>query len=548
MPRLYREAPLASIWEGSGNVMSLDVLRALTRSPRSLEVFLDEVEQAARRRRAPGRARRAAEGPVHRPRHARAARAARRRRHGAVPAGLAARAQRPRGGRRRLLRVAAGRRRRPRVRHAAGGHRLRGDHRALARARLSAHARSVGDTAAGLPLSYAHTHELPAGPHLRHPHRRQRELVRRPVLPDLLAVHRLLPRRCSAARRRPPTLVAVAGALGYFASLILHELGHALVARRLGHRRSRASTCGPSAGSRACAASPQSAGEEFKIAAAGPVVTLALFALCLGGGHRARQQRAPSPTWRCRAAALTTTPALALLGWLGFINAALFVFNLVPAFPLDGGRIAHARDLVAHRRPQPRDARDRARRPGASRCCSALLGLWAFATGGASLGLITMVLAFFLYQAAGAAVVQGTLGRRIQDITVADIMDREPVTIPAEVTLLDAQEQFFLRYRWPWFAVVDPGAPLPRRRAPAAGRGRDRRRAPGAAGRGRARGGHAGADRRSRRRWNRCSAPKGSAASGAMVAVDEDGVLQGVVTLAQVRGALRPAQPTRPAT
>ena len=46
MPRLYREAPLASIWEGSGNVMSLDVLRALMRSPRSLEVFFDEVEQA----------------------------------------------------------------------------------------------------------------------------------------------------------------------------------------------------------------------------------------------------------------------------------------------------------------------------------------------------------------------------------------------------------------------------------------------------------------------------------------------------------------------
>jgi putative acyl-CoA dehydrogenase len=47
MPRLYREAPLASIWEGSGNVMSLDVLRALARSPRALEVFLAEVEQAS---------------------------------------------------------------------------------------------------------------------------------------------------------------------------------------------------------------------------------------------------------------------------------------------------------------------------------------------------------------------------------------------------------------------------------------------------------------------------------------------------------------------
>ncbi|HST54943.1 MAG TPA: acyl-CoA dehydrogenase family protein [Solirubrobacteraceae bacterium] len=47
MPRLYREAPLASIWEGSGNVMSLDVLRALSRSPQSLEIFLHEVQQAS---------------------------------------------------------------------------------------------------------------------------------------------------------------------------------------------------------------------------------------------------------------------------------------------------------------------------------------------------------------------------------------------------------------------------------------------------------------------------------------------------------------------
>ncbi len=47
MPRLYREAPLASIWEGSGNVMSLDVLRALTRTPRSLEVFFAEIDLAA---------------------------------------------------------------------------------------------------------------------------------------------------------------------------------------------------------------------------------------------------------------------------------------------------------------------------------------------------------------------------------------------------------------------------------------------------------------------------------------------------------------------
>ena len=120
MPRLYREAPLASIWEGSGNVMSLDVLRALTRSPRSLEVYLAEVEQAAGADARLDRARRGAEGPVLRPRDARDARPAGGRIDGALPAGLAARPPRRAGGRGRVLRLAAGRRRRPRVRHAAG--------------------------------------------------------------------------------------------------------------------------------------------------------------------------------------------------------------------------------------------------------------------------------------------------------------------------------------------------------------------------------------------------------------------------------------------
>ena len=47
MPRLYREAPLNSIWEGSGNVACLDVLRAMVKSPESVEVFYDEIEQTA---------------------------------------------------------------------------------------------------------------------------------------------------------------------------------------------------------------------------------------------------------------------------------------------------------------------------------------------------------------------------------------------------------------------------------------------------------------------------------------------------------------------
>src|ERR1700691_5834258 len=155
--------------------------------------------------------------------------------------------------------------------------------------------------------------------------------------------------------------------------------------------------------------------------------------------------------------------------------------------------------------------------------------------------------AFFLHKAASPAVVQGALGRRIQNITVGDIMDREPVTIPAEATLLDVQEQFFLRYRWPWFAVVDPArhflgvvrqqrvdseVPAGRPALPVADVLEDDmpvrigEEAP----------------------LESLLGHEGLGRLGAMVAVDSDGVLQGVATLAQVRQALRPTPPARPAT
>jgi Zn-dependent protease/CBS domain-containing protein len=338
--------------------------------------------------------------------------------------------------------------------------------------------------------------------------------------------------------------VAVAGSLGYFASLVLHELGHALAARRLGI---------PIAGIdlwffgglSQMRREPQSAEEELKVAAAGPAVTLVLFGLCVATGAALASSGSISDVALTREG-FTTTPALALIGWLGFINAALLLFNIVPAFPLDGGRIARA--LIWWRTGDRNRATQATGRSGqAFALLVGLFGLWVFASSGSTLGLLTMVLAFFLYQAAGAAVLQGALGRRIQNITVGDIMDREPVTISAEVTLLDAQEQFFLRYRWPWFAVVDPArhflGVVRQQRVDseiAAGRPalpvvdvleedmpvRIGEEAP----------------------LESLLGAEGLGRLGAMVAVDKDGVLQGVVTLAQVRKALRPVQPARPAT
>jgi Zn-dependent protease len=332
-------------------------------------------------------------------------------------------------------------------------------------------------------------------------------------------------------------IVAVAGALGYFASLVLHELGHALAARRAG-----IPILGINlwffGGLSQMGREPNTAAEELKVAAAGPAVTLLLLALCVGAGTALENGGHFTDVALARSG-LTTTPALALVGWLGFINAMLFVFNIVPAFPLDGGRIARA--LIWWRTGDRNRATLIAGRSGQGfALILGLAGLGIFATSGSSLGLLTLVLAFFLYQAAGAAVMQGTIGRRIKDITVADIMDRQPLTIPAAETLLDAQERYFARHHRPWFAVVDPSHHF-------LGVVRQERlEAEIAAGRPALAVGEVLEEDLPVQIGEEAPlesllGSEGLGRLGAMVAVDSDGVLRGVVTLAQVTQALRPA-------
>ena len=333
--------------------------------------------------------------------------------------------------------------------------------------------------------------------------------------------------------------IAVAGALGYFLSLVLHELGHALAARRVGipvvgidlwffggllHMRRQ----------------PQSASEEFTVAVAGPLVTLGLFLLSIALGLVFANGSSLSNAVLIREGT-TTTPALALVGWLAFINGALLVFNIVPAFPLDGGRIARA--LVWWRTGDRNRATLITGRAGQGfAMLLGLIGVIGLFSTEPFLGVLTLLLAFFLHQAAAQAVVQGELAKRIEHVTVGDIMDREPVTIPSQVTLLDAQEQFFLRYRWPWFAVVDAGRHF-------LGVVREQRVAAEIA---------AGRPALSVADVLEPDLPvqigpqaplesllgsDGMGQLGAMMAVDSEGVLQGVVTLAHVRRALRPAHP-----
>jgi Zn-dependent protease len=333
-------------------------------------------------------------------------------------------------------------------------------------------------------------------------------------------------------------LVTVASVASFFISIILHELGHALVAQRNGLKVTGIDLW--ALGGMTRANEPTSAQMEFRVAAAGPLVTLSIVALCI----LASRLLANSGSFfdvAVGSSGVHASPGLVWLSWVVTINTVVLVFNLIPAFPLDGGRLAHAA-IWSRTGDRNRATHATGRAGQAFALMLGALGLWAFATGG-FLGVLTMLLAFVLYQGATAAVAQGALGRRIQNITVADIMDREPVTIPAGLSLLDAQEQFFMRYRWPWFAVVDPA-----RHFLGVVRGQ-RVDDEISAGRPALEIGEVLEDDLPVRidegqPLEALLGSEGLGRLGALVAVDQDGVLQGVVTLAQVRQALRPAAGT----
>jgi len=328
-------------------------------------------------------------------------------------------------------------------------------------------------------------------------------------------------------------LVAVASVLSFFASLIMHELGHALVARRNGLPVAGIDLW--AFGGMTRSGEPQTPGVEFRVAVAGPLVTLAVIVLCTLAGQLATNSshffEAALATGGVRA-----SPPLVWLSWVATINALVLVFNLIPAFPLDGGKIARA--AIWWRTGDRDRATNVSGRMGQGfALLLGLFGLWGLASGSSG-GLLAMLLAFFLYQSASAAVVQASLNRRIDNLTVADVMDREPVTIPSSSTLLEAHEQFFMRYRWQWFAVVDPA-----RHFLGIVRGQ-RVDAEIAAGRPALAVAEVLDDEEPVRvdeeqPLGSLLGAEGLPRLGAMVAVDDEGVLKGVVTLGQVRRALR---------
>ncbi len=246
--------------------------------------------------------------------------------------------------------------------------------------------------------------------------------------------------------------LAVLSTAGFFGSIVLHELGHAFTALRHGigiisiqlwifggmARMDRESD-GPAT--------------EFKVAVAGPLVTLAIVVVLTAIGLVAA-----GPEEFRRAVLIESgsgvSGVLAMVGWLASINLLVLVFNLLPAFPMDGGRIARA---IAWWKTGDRTSATRFA-AGLGRVFAYIFiggGLALVAVGDVFAGVWLALIGFVINSSAKAASMQTAITGRISELVVSDVMDREPVAIPDELSVEQALDEYFLRYRWPWFPVVD---------------------------------------------------------------------------------------------
>ena len=247
-------------------------------------------------------------------------------------------------------------------------------------------------------------------------------------------------------------VLAVVSSFAFFGSILLHELGHAFAALRSGIGISDI-TLWMLGGVARMNQDSDSAGTEFRVAVAGPLVTLALAAVCVVAGAAGAGWSAFMDAAHFRLVADPSGP-LVVVAWLAEVNLFVLVLNLVPAFPLDGGRIARA---IAWRITGDRNRATRTAATIGSWLSYGfiVLGILLLFNGYGFSGIWLALIGWMIGQSARAAIAQTEFATRIQGISVADVMDTDPVAIPENTTVAEALDEYFLRYRWPWFFAVD---------------------------------------------------------------------------------------------
>jgi Zn-dependent protease/predicted transcriptional regulator len=239
--------------------------------------------------------------------------------------------------------------------------------------------------------------------------------------------------------------IGIASAIILFASVLVHELSHSYIAKKNGLPIGRI-TLFFFGGVSEMKEEPRDPGLEVRMAAAGPLMSF-LIAVVLGA------------FWYLAPLANAPVAVTATLGYGALINAILGVFNLVPAFPLDGGRVLRgsiwerSKNLIAATRTATR----------VSEGISLLMMLGGFAAivlGDFVNGIWIVFLGWFIRSGAETSLRQTLIGEALSGVTVGDIMTRDVLTVPGNITVHQLVSEYFLVHRHGGYPVVEDGQVL----------------------------------------------------------------------------------------
>ncbi len=236
--------------------------------------------------------------------------------------------------------------------------------------------------------------------------------------------------------------MGVAGAVGLFASIVFHEFAHSIVARRYGIPM-KGITLFIFGGVAEMSKEPPNPKSEFLMAIAGPISSV-----IAAGCFFVLAQLAEKTGW--------PLPLIGVFSYLAWINLLLVAFNMVPAFPLDGGRVL--RSILWGMKGNLH---------WATRISSAIgsgfgillvvLGVVSFFTGNVIGGIWWFVLGMFIRGASQTAFQQMLLREMLKGEPVRHFMRKDAVTVPSSTTIRELVENYIYRHHFKLFPVVDDG-------------------------------------------------------------------------------------------
>ena len=241
--------------------------------------------------------------------------------------------------------------------------------------------------------------------------------------------------------------IAIITGLLFFVSILLHELSHAAVARLRGIPV-RAITLFALGGVAQIEKDAADAKSEFWMGIIGPIASIVIGVVCLAFAWLLG--------WNFSAE--TNSPPTAMFMWLGYINIALAVFNMIPGFPLDGGRVLRA--VVWWITGDANRSTRIASRVGQLVALGfIMLGILRFFSGAGFGGLWIAFIGWFLLDAARASGAQVEITERLTGLRVGDVMTRQFATVDANSNLQTFIQEHLLPTGHRCFVVLEQGRP-----------------------------------------------------------------------------------------